>query len=250
MRRSLSLPIVALFSTVPVVAQTTGAGAPPPASKPQDATAATETRKTRRILTNEDLSKSTGKISVVGNGQDDKPKAAAPPKAANANPAYVASVRNQLEKLLKQMVDLDKQITDLKNFKAGEPSTNASGVRLDKRYAPSRIRRRICSPSSMRFMMKRGRRAFRPANSPDARKALRARTTIGTDLVSVLRGLFRFEADFLEHLRLAVKLRLPGRELVDVQQESQDVGVLLSRQTARLALRHGFADAVEKIAET
>src|SRR5438552_5107526 len=103
MRRSLSLPIVALFSTVPVVAQTTGAGAPPPASKPQDATAATETRKTRRILTNEDLSKSTGKISVVGNGQDDKPKAAAPPKAANANPAYVASVRNQLEKLLKQM---------------------------------------------------------------------------------------------------------------------------------------------------
>src|SRR5207249_9632677 len=26
------------------------------------------------------------------------------------------------------------QITDLKNFKAGEPSTNASGVRLDKRY--------------------------------------------------------------------------------------------------------------------
>src|SRR5438132_3226921 len=118
------------------------------------------------------------------------------------------------------------------------------------RFAPSRIRRRICSPSSMRFMMKRGRRAFRPANSPDARKALRARTTIGTDLVSVLRGLFRFEADFLEHLRLAVKLRLPGRELVDVQQESQDVGVLLSRQTARLALRHGFADAVEKIAET
>jgi chaperonin cofactor prefoldin len=134
MRRSLSLPIVALFSTVPVVAQTTGAGAPPPASKPQDATASTETRKTRRVLTNEDLSKSTGKISVVGNGQDDKPKAAAPRKAANANPAYVASVRNQLEKLLKQMVDLDKQITDLKNFKAGEPSTNASGVRLDKRY--------------------------------------------------------------------------------------------------------------------
>src|SRR5438876_499090 len=65
MRRSLSLPIVALFSTVPVVAQTTGAGAPPPASKPQDATAATETRKTRRILTNEDLSKSTGKISAA-----------------------------------------------------------------------------------------------------------------------------------------------------------------------------------------
>ena len=136
MLRSLSLPIVALFSAVPVAAQTTGASAPPPASQPQDSTASRETRKTRKVLTNEDLSKSTGKISVVGNGHDDpadKPKAAAPPKPANPNPAYVASVRNQLEKLLKQMVDLDKQITDLKNFKAGEPSTNASGVQLDKR---------------------------------------------------------------------------------------------------------------------
>jgi chaperonin cofactor prefoldin len=46
----------------------------------------------------------------------------------------VASIRNQLEKLLKQIVDVDKQITDLKNFKAGEPSTNASGVQLDRRY--------------------------------------------------------------------------------------------------------------------
>src|SRR5437899_6440057 len=42
----------------------------------------------------------------------------------------------------------------------------------------------------------------RRSSDLDARKALRARTTIGTDLVSVLRGLFRFEADFLEHLRL------------------------------------------------
>ena len=134
MLRSLSLPIFALFWTVPLAAQATGASAPPPASKPQDSTAGTETRKTRNVLTNEDLSKSTGKISVVGNGEDkDKPKAAAPPKPGNPNPGYVASVRNQLEKLLKQMVDLDKQITDLKNFKAGEPSTNASGV-LDRHY--------------------------------------------------------------------------------------------------------------------
>ena len=89
-------------------------------------------------MTNEDLSNSSGKISVVGNGQTNpgnnpgnKPKAAAP---KTASPQYVASVRNQLEKLLKQIVDVDKQITDLKNFKSGEPSTNASGVQLDKRY--------------------------------------------------------------------------------------------------------------------
>ena len=29
---------------------------------------------------------------------------------------------------------MDKQITDLKNFHAGEPSTTASGIQLDKRY--------------------------------------------------------------------------------------------------------------------
>ena len=70
----------------------------------------------------------------MGNGQNNsgnKPKAAA---SKTANPQYVASVRNQIEKLLKQIVDVDKQITDLKNFKAGEPSTNSSGVQLDMRY--------------------------------------------------------------------------------------------------------------------
>src|SRR5258708_3728338 len=137
MLRSLSLPILALFLTaLPAVAQTTDPGASKPASAAQDSAAAasTDAKKPKKVLTNEDLSKSTGKISVVGNSKDnpgDKPKPAAP-KTANAQ--YVASIRNQLEKLLKQVVDLDKQITDLKNFNAGEPSTNASGVQLDKRY--------------------------------------------------------------------------------------------------------------------
>lgn len=137
MLRALFLLILALFfTTCPAAAQTTDSGAPSPASKPRDSASSAEAKKPKKVLTNEDLSKSAGTISVVGNGKDnpgDKPKAA-PRKTANPNPAYVASVRNQLEKLLKQIVDVDKQITDLKNFKAGEPSTNASGVQLDKRY--------------------------------------------------------------------------------------------------------------------
>ena len=39
-----------------------------------------------------------------------------------------------IEKLGSQLEDVNKQITDLKNFNAGEPSTRASGVQLDKRY--------------------------------------------------------------------------------------------------------------------
>jgi hypothetical protein len=33
-----------------------------------------------------------------------------------------------------QIADIDKQLVDLKNFSAGEPSTTASGVKLDKSY--------------------------------------------------------------------------------------------------------------------
>ena len=134
MLRSLSVPFFLLvFAALPAAAQTTDPSSPPPASQAQNPPAAADAKKPKKVLTNEDLSNSTGKISVVGNGQNpgSKPKAAAP---RTANPQYVASVRNQLEKLLKQIVDVDKQITDLKNFKAGEPSTNSSGVQLDKRY--------------------------------------------------------------------------------------------------------------------
>ena len=135
MPRSLSMLLLALFcAALPTVAQTTDPNMQPPASQGQNPPASTDAKKPKKVLTNEDLSNSTGKISVVGNGQNNpasKPKTTAP---KTANPQYVASVRNQLEKLLKQIVDVDKQITDLKNFKAGEPTTNSSGVQLDKRY--------------------------------------------------------------------------------------------------------------------
>ena len=135
MLRLFLVPVFLLvLATIPAAAQTTDPNPPPPASQTQNPPAPAEAKKPKKVLTNEDLSNSTGKISVVGNGQNNpgnKPKATA---AKTANPQYVAAVRNQIEKLLKQIVDVDKQITDLKNFQAGEPSTNASGVQLDKRY--------------------------------------------------------------------------------------------------------------------
>ena len=139
MLRSLSVPVFLLvFGAIPAAAQTTDPNPPPPASQTQNPPVPADAKKPKKVLTNEDLSNSTGKISVVGNGQNNpgsnpgnKPKTAA---AKTANPQYVTSVRSKIETLLKQIVDLDKQITDLKNFKSGEPSTNASGVQLDKRY--------------------------------------------------------------------------------------------------------------------
>ena len=135
MLRSLSVPVFLLvLAAIPAAAQTTDPSAPPPAPQTQNPPPSADAKKPKKVLTNEDLANSTGKISVVGNGQNNpgsKPKTPAP---KTANPQYVTSVRNQIEKLLKQVVDVDKQITDLKNFQAGEPSTNASGVQLDRRY--------------------------------------------------------------------------------------------------------------------
>ena len=33
-----------------------------------------------------------------------------------------------------EIADIDKQLVDLKNFSAGEPSTSASGIKLNKSY--------------------------------------------------------------------------------------------------------------------
>lgn len=151
MLRSLSLPVFLLvFAALPAASQITDRNPPPPASQTQNPSASADAKKPKKVLTNEDLSNSTGKISVVGNGQNNpggKPKAV-PTKAANSQ--YVASVRNQIEKLLTQIVDVDKQITDLKNFQAGEPSTNASGVQLDKRYEREPIEVQIRALQSKR----------------------------------------------------------------------------------------------------
>ena len=133
MLRSLSLPILALFLTAfPAVAQTTDPGTSKPAPATQDSAASSDAKKPKKVWTNEDISKSTNGVSVVGDAKEkDKPK---PVATRTGNAQYVASIRRQLEKLQNQLADVDKQITDLKNFHAGEPSTTASGIQLDKRY--------------------------------------------------------------------------------------------------------------------
>ena len=131
MLRSLCLSILALFfAAFPAIGQSTGAGSSQPVSPPQDSSASAESKKAKRVWTNENVPKSTDAVSVVGGGKE-KSKSAV---SKRADAQYVASVRKQLEKLQKQVEDVDKQLADLKNFKEGKPSTTASGVKLDKRY--------------------------------------------------------------------------------------------------------------------
>jgi len=122
MPRSLSFAILlTFFAAVSTAAQSQDSSAPPPPA---------DTKKPKKVWTNDDIPSAKGAVSVVG---DTKSK----PKADNSKPAdaqYVASVRKQLDKLQGEIADIDKQLVDLKNFSEGEPSTTASGVKLDKSY--------------------------------------------------------------------------------------------------------------------
>ena len=129
MLRSLTLALLAtLFAAFSAAAQSPDP-APQPSSQQQDSTAPADTGKPKKVWTNDDV-KGAGPVSVVGDPKN-KPKTSGP---KTVNDSYVASVRKQLEKLQKQIDDIDKQLVDLKNFSKGEPSTNASGIKLNKSY--------------------------------------------------------------------------------------------------------------------
>jgi hypothetical protein len=122
--------ILSFFAALSVAAQSQDSSAPPPQSTSPDSTAPANTKKPRKVWTNEDIAHTGGAVSVVGDPKN-KPK---PTASKPANAQYAASVRQQLEKLQGQIADIDKQLVDLKNFNSGEPSTNASGVQLNKSY--------------------------------------------------------------------------------------------------------------------
>jgi hypothetical protein len=133
MPRSLTFAtILCLFAAFSAAAQSQDSNAPAPPTPSQDSATPAETKKPKKVWTNENLSGASGTVSVVGD-----PKNATKPKPAPSKPVdaqYVASVRNQLAKLQGQVADIDKQLVDLKNFSEGEPSTSASGLKLNKSY--------------------------------------------------------------------------------------------------------------------
>jgi hypothetical protein len=131
MPRSLTFAIIlTFFAAFSVAAQSQDSSAGPPQAATQDSAPPAETKKPKKVWTNEDLPSAKNGISVVGDTKSNSKPAASKP----ANAQYVASVRKQLDKLQGQIADIDKQLVDLKNFSAGEPSTTASGVKLDKSY--------------------------------------------------------------------------------------------------------------------
>ena len=132
MPRSLSVLLFFMLFASAAAAQTPATNPPAPAAPAQNPAPPPETKKAKKVWTEENLSDAHGTVSVVGD-----PKNASKGKPAVGKPAdaqYIASVRKQLEKYQEQIADIDKQLMDLKNFSSGEPSSGASGIRLNKSY--------------------------------------------------------------------------------------------------------------------
>jgi len=131
MRRSLSPTILmTLLAAGSAAAQSPNTGSPTPTPPSKDSTSPADATKPKKVWTNENLSDANGTVSVVGDAKSKTKSSSSKP----ADAQYIASTRKQLEKLQSQIVDADKQITDLTNFSKGEPSTGASGIKLNKGY--------------------------------------------------------------------------------------------------------------------
>jgi hypothetical protein len=132
--RSLTLvAILAFFAAFSAGAPSQGSRAPASPAPSQDSATPAETKKPKKVWTNENLSETSGTISVVGDPKNTTKPKPAPSKPVDAQ--YVGSVRNQLAKFQEQIADIDKQLVDLKNFSEGEPSTSANGLKLHKSYS-------------------------------------------------------------------------------------------------------------------
>jgi hypothetical protein len=92
----------------------------------------TDTKKTKKVWTNENLSGSGGTISVVGNPKGNSKTGSGSGKSVDAN--YIANTKKQLEKYQEEMSDLEKQIAQLKSFSQGETSLSSGAVKINKSY--------------------------------------------------------------------------------------------------------------------
>jgi hypothetical protein len=131
MPRSLSFALIlTFFAAFSAAAQSTDSSSSAPPAQSKDSAKPADAAKPKKVWTNDNLSGVGGVVSVVGEARSKtKPVSSKP-----VNSGYVASVRKQIEKLQGQIEDIDKQLVDLKNFSEGEPSTSASGIKLNKSY--------------------------------------------------------------------------------------------------------------------
>src|SRR2546425_13105635 len=151
MLRYLTFTVATLLgAALCVYAQSPGSGAPPsqssgsspaPSAGEAPSTPAKlpdkDTKKPKKVWTNDEISGLNGGVSVVG--EEAKAK---PPKSSNtqssANASEISRLRRELRKLRADLEKIGKQIHDLKQFNAGE-TTGSAGMQLHRGYTTASI---------------------------------------------------------------------------------------------------------------
>jgi hypothetical protein len=117
-------------AATPSQSQNASAAAAPPVSQGVSPATAPDTKKTKKVWTNEDVNNLNGPISVVGNSKNSGKSGS----GTTANPQYIANVKKQLEKLRSQLEDTSKQLADLQDFRDGKGATTSGGYEFTKGY--------------------------------------------------------------------------------------------------------------------
>lgn len=103
-----------------------------PPTTPHAATNSTpaETKKPKKVWTNDNVGSLDGTVSVVGDSKT-SPKNGSDTKA---DPQYIANTRKQLDKLQSQLDDTSKQLADLTEFSSGKTGITSGGYEINKGY--------------------------------------------------------------------------------------------------------------------
>ena len=102
---------------------------PAPATTSTAATA--DTKKAKKVWTNDDVGGLTGPVSVVGNSKN----LGKPSGDSKADGQYIANTKKELAKLQGQLDDTDKQLADLKDFSEGKGTgLTGGGYQINKGF--------------------------------------------------------------------------------------------------------------------
>lgn len=123
----------------PSSSSATGSQKTPAKAMPQDPSQ--DKKKTKKVWTNDDVSKINGRVSVVGGAQEG-PSSAAPSSSENpskdspgqsSREKQLAGYRDKLRGLRAQLEETDKKISELRSFK-GDNTSVSGGINMSQGY--------------------------------------------------------------------------------------------------------------------
>ena len=117
----LSLTLCTCLAQTPVAPS--DSAAQPPATPSTTSDSAAKNSSPKKVWTNENLADAGGKVSVVGDSRNQK-YTMTPSKPAD--PATVAQIRKDLQKLQEQLESVKQQLSSFREFQEGEPITKGS----------------------------------------------------------------------------------------------------------------------------